>query len=77
MSTDGNPRRPATIPAMVIIRVTDVNDNPPMFINDPFDFTVRENLPENSPVGQVGHFHFVIPELPTLDVGKINHLTIK
>lgn len=39
--------------ALIKIRIDDVNDNPPMFINDNSTFYIKENTPVNSFIGQV------------------------
>ena len=38
--------------ALVVIRVTDVNDEVPSFVGEPFSFRVEEGL-SNAPVGIV------------------------
>ncbi|KRY66373.1 Cadherin-related hmr-1, partial [Trichinella pseudospiralis] len=43
-------RRPLSGTGIVIIKVVDVNDNPPYFYPPSYDGTVKETLPVNSPV---------------------------
>ncbi len=39
--------------AQVVIELTDVNDNPPVFPTTPITFTVSENEPEGTRVGTI------------------------
>lgn len=45
--------------AHVVIRVLDLNDNAPIFINENATFVIKENLPSNSFIGQARIFIFL------------------
>lgn len=42
--------------AHVVLRVLDLNDNAPIFINENATFVIKENLPSNSFIGQARIF---------------------
>lgn len=51
MTDGGSPSLSAS--TVVALTVTDVNDNPPVFANETYVFSVHENLPPGTQVGEV------------------------
>ena len=51
----GTPSRSST--AMVVVYVTDENDNPPLFDSKNYVFELRENEPAGTIIGRIGSLH--------------------
>ena len=52
VSDKGTPTRSST--AMVVVYVTDENDNPPLFDSKNYVFELRENEPAGTIIGRIG-----------------------